>query len=299
MKKQINFPKPGLQYLMSMEFKCKESYDIGKKCVQTMEAGKVSGGINGTFKEGGGNWLTKCEDGKVQLDSRYVIETNEKEILPFDVNGFILPDGTAKLRLFSKAGTKKYEWLNHVVVIAVGSVLNDEYKLDVYTFADADVAGERAYFDLPQLEHLYYVQVDVGEFMRAGKLPEGAYMVIPITGGRFEGEKLNGNVEYVGADWNFLNQGMPVTSHASTRYLLHTDDDAYISLFTDAKMKMGAAGMMAMIKGKPDPLKTYFKQHLMFETGDARYAWINDELCVATVSNTMDGKVCYDAYRII
>lgn len=299
MKKQVNFPKPKLQYLMSMEFKCKQSYDIGKKQVQTMDAGKVSGNINGVFKEGGGNWLTKCEDGKIQLDSRYVIETTEKEILPFDVNGVILADGTARIRLFFQAGIKKYEWLNHVIVVAVGSVLNGEYKLDVYTLGDEASTSEKTFFDAPQLEHLYYVQVDVGEFMKAGKLPEGAYMVIPITGGRFEGEKLNGNVEYVGADWNFLNQGMPVTSHVSTRYLLHTDDGAYISLFTDGKMKMGMAGMIAMAKGQPDPLKTYFKQHLTFETGDERYVWMNDELCVATVSNTPDGKVCYDAYRII
>lgn len=184
-------------------------------------------------------------------------------------------------------------------MIAVGSVLNGEYKLDVYTLEDEAGARIKTFFDAPQLEHLYYVQVDVGEFMKAGKLPQGDYMVIPITGGRFEGEKLNGSVEYVGADWNYLNQGMPVTSHVSTRYLLHTDDDAYISLFTDGKMKMGISGMMAMAKGQPDPLKTYFKQHLMFETADARYLWLNNELCVATVSNTPDGKVCYDAYRII
>lgn len=46
-------------------------------------------------------------------------------------------------------------------------------------------------------------------------------------------------------------------------------------------------------------VKTFIDIPLIFETGDERYAWINNELCVATVSNTPDGKACYDAYRII
>ncbi len=290
--------KTELKYLMSMKFHVKESYELGSKYIETMDEGEVYGDINGTFKAGGGNWLTKCEDGSKKLDNRYIIETVEKEILPVDATGVILPDGSVKLRLFFQTGLKKYDWLNHIVVIAVGKVVDGEYKLDAYTLESNRVWNSKAYHDMPALEHLYYVEVEVADIMKAGKLAQGSYMIIPITGGHFEGDKLKGRVECVGADWNIMNIAIPMTSNISTRYLLHTEDDAYISLITDGRVNMTLKGIQAKKKGISDPVNSYFKQHLMFETADERYAWINNELCVATVQLGEGGRICYDAYRV-
>ena len=80
---------------------------------------------------------------------------------------------------------------------------------------------------------------------------------------------------------------------------MHTDDGAYISLFTDGYMNMGIPGMIAMLKNKPDPLKTYFKQHLHYHTGDERYTWMNKELFMAIISPTPEQNICYDAYQVL
>ena len=291
--------KTDLKYLMSMKFHVKETYELGNKLVQTMDEGELFGDINGIFKMGGGNWLTKCTDGTAKIDSRYIIETTEKEILPVDATGVILADGTVKLRLFFQTGLKKYDWLNHIIVVAVGKVVEGEYKLDAYTLESSSVWNSKAYYEMPKLEHLYYVEVDVTDAMKAGKLAQGSYMIIPITGGKFQGDKLNGRIENVGADWNVMNIKIPMTSNISTRYMLHTDDDAYISLITDGRVNMTLKGIQAKKKGISDPVNSYFKQHLMFETADERYVWINNELCVATVQLKDGGRICYDAYRVI
>lgn len=291
--------KTELKYLMSVKFHVKESYTLGNKIIETMDEGEVFGDINGNFKMGGGNWLTKCEDGSIKVDNRYIIETVEKDILPVDATGIILADGTVKLRLFFQTGLKKYDWLNHIIVVAMGTVVDGEYKLDAYTLESSSVWNSKAYFETPKLEHLYYVEVDVADAMKAGKLPQGSYMIIPITGGKFVGDELNGNIECVGADWNMMNIKIPMTSNISTRYLLHTNDDAYISLITNGRVNLNLKGIQAKKKGISDPVNSYFKQHLMFETADERYAWMNNELCVATVQLGEGGKICYDAYKIV
>jgi len=145
----------------------------------------------------------------------------------------------------------------------------------------------------PEMEHLYYIEVEVEKPIRGGSLPEGRYMTIPITGGRFEGEKLRGTVLPVGADWNTLKSAK---SHVCTRYLLKTDDGALISLFTDGFMRMTLKGGFGMAAGKPEPSQYYFRQHLQFQTGAAGYTWLNDRTAFAVVGMTKDMRICYDAY---
>ncbi len=150
----------------------------------------------------------------------------------------------------------------------------------------------------PEVEHLYYVEVEVDPMHTVGKTYEGLYRIIPITGGRFEGERMTGTVRRIGADWNSMYANFPPNSHVTTRYVLETDDGALISLFTDGRLKFSLAGMMSLARGKPDPAKAYFRQHLYFKTGDPRYAWLNDRVCFAIVSFSRQGKVCYDAYLL-
>ncbi len=300
MEKPILFPKPELQYLMSLEYEVRETIDLGnRKQIQTIFDGTVKGTINGSVREGSGNWLETDVEGNVWLDGKYTIETEDKLIVPLDVNGILTQDGKMKLRVFFHCGHKEYRHLNRNVVIAVGMVTGDIYRMDLYMLVDkAAQSNHNAFFEKPALEHLYYIHVKVGPILMAGSRPEGRHMVIPIQSGRFEGERIQGNVANAGADWNDMIVGVPMLSHVSTRYLLKTDDGAYISLFTDGHMNMGIPGMLAMLKKQPDPLKTYFKQHLKFSTGDQRYSWLNGEICVAIISPTPEQNICYDAYQV-
>jgi Protein of unknown function (DUF3237) len=150
----------------------------------------------------------------------------------------------------------------------------------------------------PEVEHLYYVEVDIETMLPVGKLPEGTYRIIPITGGRFQGERMKGTIRRIGADWNTTRGKGTVYSHVTTRYVLETDDGVTISLFTDGRARYGLDAMVGMIKRNPDPNKIYFRQHLFFRTGDERYAWLNDRICFAVVCLNKNMKVCYDAYML-
>lgn len=306
MEKPILFPKPELEFVFSMEYKTKDNYNLGKMAhdlneIHTIKYGYVEGQLKGSFKEGSGNWITKTEADTIFFDGKYMVETEDKMIVPFDVNGTILADGVIRARVFFHSGHKKYQWLNQARIVAVGKQSGDCYRLDCYALENAETMDGKgiAFFEKPKLEHLYYIHVKVGEIMMAGNMAEGRHMVIPILEGRFEGDRVKGDVIHAGADWNYMKFGIPMVSHVSTRYVLHTDDGAYISLFTDGYMNMGIPGMIAMLKNKPDPLKTYFKQHLHYHTGDERYTWMNRELFMAIISPTPEQNICYDAYQVL
>ena len=306
MEKPILFPMPELEFVLSIEYKIKEHYNLGLQAytlneVHTIEAGYVKGQLRGSFKDGSGNWITKIEEDTISFDGKYMVETDDKMIVPLDVIGTISEKGMIKARVFFHSGHKKYRWLNQAIVVAVGKMSGESYCMDCYALVNEIKVEEKriAFFAKPKLKHLYYIHVKVGEIMMAGNMAEGRHMVIPILEGRFEGDRVKGNVSHVGADWNYMRFGIPMVSHVSTRYVLHTDDDAYISLFTDGYMNMGIPGMITMLKNKPDPLKTYFKQHLHYHTGDERYTWMNKELFMAIISPTPEQNICYDAYQVI
>lgn len=148
----------------------------------------------------------------------------------------------------------------------------------------------------PRLEHLYYIEVEVEKGHRIGRLPEGDASAVPIIGGRFEGGRMSGTVLSFGADWNSMRPGPKV--RISTRYVLKTDDGAIISLNTDGRGVFGLKAMPGFMTGKPDPSAIYFRQHLIFRTGSAKYAWLNDALAFAVVGLDAKRRVCYDAYMI-
>lgn len=155
----------------------------------------------------------------------------------------------------------------------------------------------------PEFEHLYYIEVDVGAPLHVGRVNGGKDMIIPITGGRFEGERMSGSVLPIGADWNTMRPLRPgVRSRVSTRYVLKTDDGAVISLFTEGRARFGAKMVLdAIRKGRrrdPDATAYYFRQHLFFKTGDPRYAWLNTAVAFAVIGMNKDRKICYDAYTL-
>lgn len=300
MEKPVKFPKPKLQYLLSLECEIQDTVDLGKgKQIQRIKGGTVKGSILGTVREGSGQWLEPDRNGNTLMEGKYTLETGDKKILPLDVTGIMTPEGQLKLHVSFHSGHKKYRHLNSRIVIAVGQRTEDTCRMDLYMLADREVPERKdAFFHKPELEHLYYIRVAVGDVLMAGKRPQGLHLVIPIQGGCFEGRRLRGTVANAGADWNDMAVGIPMVSHVSTRYLLQTDDGAHIFLYTDGHMRMGIPGMLAMLRKKPDPLKTYFKQHMTFYTGDSRYSWLNSALCAATISPTPDLNICYDAYCI-
>ena len=156
---------------------------------------------------------------------------------------------------------------------------------------------ERIKLPEAQLEHLFYIEVDLHDYeYNIGNVGRGDLVICPIKGGRFDG-KISGDVMNLGADWNLMYPNY--LNCVDTRYLLKTDDGAYISLTTVGRAVIKPEQDDAMERGESvDPADYYFRQHLLFETGDERYQWINGACCFAVIGIKDMRTIVYDAYMV-
>ncbi len=150
----------------------------------------------------------------------------------------------------------------------------------------------------PRLEFMARFEVnldapvlELGQIGNAGKR-----RIIPITGGKFKGPRLNGTILNNGADWQLV--AADGLAHLDTRYALKTDDGALIYIQTRG-FRYGPADVMAEVaKGIPvDPAKYFFRVYIQFETGSARYEWLNRAMAIGA-GMRLRNSVIYDAYLI-
>jgi hypothetical protein len=152
----------------------------------------------------------------------------------------------------------------------------------------------------PRLEFLYRLCADCAAPLVVGDSGHGLLKVIPITGGRFEGPRLRGDVLSLGADWNTAFPLDESSKTVDTRYLLKTDDGALISLSTRGWVRQSAEVAAERAARKPvDPSRYYFKQHLFFETAAEDYAWLNGLVAFGIVISKKTPGVIYDAYGVM
>ncbi|MDU4055905.1 DUF3237 domain-containing protein [Pseudomonas oryzihabitans] len=124
----------------------------------------------------------------------------------------------------------------------------------------------------------------------------GKRRIIPITGGRFDGQRLHGRILDNGADWQVVTaDGLAIID---TRYLLQTDDGALIYLQTKGYRYGPPEVMRELAAGKPvDPRRYFFRVTLTFETAAPAYAWLNRALGVGSAMR-LGKAVVYDAYLL-
>ena len=158
--------------------------------------------------------------------------------------------------------------------------------------------ADRVKLPKAELEHLFYIEVELEENVYdVGNVGRGDLVICPISGGRFEGKRLNGNVVDFGADWNLMYHNY--LNCVDTRYLLKTDDNALISLSTIGRACIEKEQDDAKERGEwVDPADYYFRQHLLFETGDPRYEWLNGACCFAVLGVKDKTTIVYDAYMV-
>jgi hypothetical protein len=124
----------------------------------------------------------------------------------------------------------------------------------------------------------------------------GRRRIIPITGGRFHGPLLNGEILDNGADWQIVTaDGVAVID---TRYLLRLGDGALAYLQTRG-FRHGPPDVIATLaRGEDvDPARYYFRVTLQFETASAEFAWLNRIIGVGAAIRRANAVV-YDAYAV-
>ncbi len=140
---------------------------------------------------------------------------------------------------------------------------------------------------LPPLRHLCDLKVQLAPIMELGDSPRGRRRIIPIIGGTVTGERLNGRILNLGADWQtILADGV---AELDTRYAFETDDGALIDIRNFGFRHGPPEVLAALARGEPvDPSAYYMRTHPRFETGDSRYAWLNRLICIGTGSRHAD-----------
>lgn len=137
--------------------------------------------------------------------------------------------------------------------------------------------------DTPTLEHLFSLTATLREkpavLMNA---PQGSRVIVPVTGGHFEGARLRGTVDNSGGDWVTLRADGSIK--LDVRALLHTDDGADIFIRYEG-VGVRVDGTLRIVTAP------------LFETGDERYAWLNNVQAVARGVSTGD-KVTYEVFAV-
>ena len=128
---------------------------------------------------------------------------------------------------------------------------------------------------------LFRAEITLAAPQELGVTPQGRRRIIGITGGRFAGERLSGRVLAGGADWQVIRPDG--VADLDARYTLETSDGALIYVRNRGYRHGSPETMRRLAAGEAvDPSLYYMRTTPRFETGDARYAWLNRIICVAT-----------------
>lgn len=131
------------------------------------------------------------------------------------------------------------------------------------------------------LQPLFRAELTLAAAQELGETPHGRRRIIGITGGRFAGERLSGRVLPGGADWQVIRADG--VADLDARYTLETTDGALIYV-RNRGYRHGPAEIISRLSSGEtvDPSLYYMRTTPRFETGDARYAWLNRIVCVAS-----------------
>lgn len=145
-------------------------------------------------------------------------------------------------------------------------------------------------------EFLFDIEAELDAPLAVGATPLGGRTIFPVTGGRFEGPRLRGEVVPGGADW-FLTRANGV-GELDVRVTLRTDDGALLYLTYRGVLDAKPEVMARVFAGQEvDLSEYYFRTTPRFETGDERYAWLNALVCVG-VGRAAPGKVAYRVFAV-
>lgn len=114
--------------------------------------------------------------------------------------------------------------------------------------------------------------------------PQGDRLIVGVEGGRFEGPSLCGEiVPGQSSEWASLRVNGSVK--ADVRLLLRTDDGAHLLMTYNGIGTYTEVGLC--VRTAP-----------LFETGDERYAWLNDVQAIGIGTPTGKG-IAYDVFRLL
>jgi len=143
---------------------------------------------------------------------------------------------------------------------------------------------------------LFVLRERVPPLLIVGQTPNAFRRIGVIEGGSFEGERLSGEV-VTGNDWQAVRTDACIK--LDVRLVLKTTDGALI-VMTYQCLRCGPPEVIEKLdKGEEvDPTTYYFRMNPMFETGAAKYDWMNRIISVGVGHRLADGPL-YSIFEIL
>jgi len=152
-----------------------------------------------------------------------------------------------------------------------------------------------------ETEFLFTMRVKLDPILDHGATPDGQRLVAIGSSGTIEGPKIKGViVGNSGGDWARVRADG--SGALDVRISLKTDDGALILMTYFGRMIASQENFgYALDFFKPDDPaganRYYFRTNPLFETSDARYAWMNHIVCIGK-GRTGDGGVIYEVFAV-
>ena len=123
---------------------------------------------------------------------------------------------------------------------------------------------------------------------KLGRTPAGERKVVPVLGGRMEGERLSGSILPGGSDWAVTDAAGIL--QLDVRLVIETDDGALINCaYTGIRYAPPDVAAQLAAGESVDYQAMYFRILPRFDTADARYAWLNRILVVGIGERLPEG----------
>ncbi|WP_112179791.1 MULTISPECIES: DUF3237 family protein [Paraliobacillus] len=123
------------------------------------------------------------------------------------------------------------------------------------------------------LEYIFQAYIKLEKGIDVGLTANGFRNIVPIIGGNFKGNDLNGEVIPGGADWQLIRQDGIIQAEA--KYTLKTDDGALIFVVN---------------KGVINPELGYARASPHFEVSNEKYMWLCKSLFISEITPMLDEK---------
>jgi hypothetical protein len=122
---------------------------------------------------------------------------------------------------------------------------------------------------------LFHISIEPDAYQIVGQTHLGERMTVPIKGGYFDGDRMNGIIMPGGSDW--IVRRADDVLQLNVRITLRTDDDQMIAMRYRGLRHGSPEDHAKATRGEPvDWQNYYFRTAIEFETGSEKYGWMNN-----------------------
>lgn len=154
---------------------------------------------------------------------------------------------------------------------------------------------------MPELKsrHLFSLDIELHPTIELGRTPLGGRRIFPVSGGRFSGDRLRGEIlPHAGSDVLLVRSDQ--SREQDVRMLLRTDDGEVILMTYRGRAHQSPEVSARLAAGEyVPPLDYYLRTAPFFETASETYSWINSIASIGVGERQPDGSVRYEVFEIL